>query len=128
LSLATISAHSRSVTLCLLLRCPRLEGVVGVDEPLAATLRPSRGTWLAAAAADVDEAGQRRRVLVPAMPVLQAAQHVLQVDAVLEGLLQLLRELTDDRLGRLAVPVDVGADDLLRRDRRRRERCNLSRR
>jgi hypothetical protein len=101
---------------------------VGVDELLAVTLRPSRGTGLAAAAADVDEAGQRGGVLVPGVPVLQAAEDVLQVDAVLEGLLQLLGELPDDRLGRLAVPVDVGADDLLRCDRRRRERCNLSRR
>ena len=89
---------------------------MGVDELLATTRYPAGGAWLAAAAADVDEAGQRRRVLVPGVPVLQAAEDVLQVDAVLEGLLELAGELPDDRLRWPAVPVDVRADDLLRVD------------
>ena len=101
---------------------------MGVDELLAAARYPAGGAWLAAAAADVDEAGQRRRMLIPAMPVLQTAEDVLQVDAVLEGLLELFRELADDRLRRLPVAVDVRADDLLRCDRRRRERRSLDRR
>lgn len=53
-------------------------------------------------------------MLVATVPVLQAAEDVLQSNPRFEALFELLGELANDPPGRLAVAVDVGADDLLR--------------